>query len=66
MSMVSNGKEILALDQKGILYRITPNTEKLEILETREIADAETWAHLAVSGNQIFIRELNAIACYEW
>jgi outer membrane protein assembly factor BamB len=66
MSMVSNGKEILALDQKGILYRIAPNTEKLEILESREIADAETWAHLAVSGNQIFIRELNAIACYEW
>ncbi len=66
MSMVSNGKEILALDQKGILYRIAPNIEKLEILETREIADAQTWAHLAVSGNQIFIRELNAIACYQW
>lgn len=66
MSMASNGNEILALDEDGTLYRIKPNTEKLEILESREISKSPTWGHLAIAGNQIFIRELKAIACYEW
>ena len=66
MSMVSNGKEILALDQNGTLYHIDPNPNELVIKEKRAISDDETWAHLAISGNQIFIRELNALACYEW
>ena len=66
MSMVSNGKEILALDEDGTLYRIEPNTEKLVIKESREISKSPTWGHIAISDNQIFIRELKAIACYEW
>jgi outer membrane protein assembly factor BamB len=66
MSMVSNSKEILALDEDGTLYRIEPNTEKLVIKESREISKSPTWGHIAISDNQIFIRELKAIACYEW
>ena len=66
MSMVSNGKEILALDESGILYLIKPSPEKFIILEKRTISESPTWAHLALSGNQLFVRELEAIACYEW
>ena len=66
MSMVSNGKEILALDESGILYLIKPSPEKFIILEKRTISESPTWAHLAVSGNQLFIRELEALACYSW
>ena len=65
-SMISNGKEILALDEKGILYLIEPNAEKLVIKESREISEQATWAHLAIAGNQLFVRELEAIACYQW
>ena len=66
MSMVSNGEEILALDEDGTLYLIEPNSKKLVIKESREISDEPTWAHLAISGRQMFVRELEAIACYEW
>ena len=66
MSMVSNGKEILALDEDGTLYLIEANPEKLVIKEKRTISQSPSWAHLAVAGNQLFVRELEAIACYEW
>ena len=66
MSMVSNGKDILALDEDGTLYLIGANPEQLLIRQKRTISQAPTWAHLAISGNQLFVRELEAIACYEW
>ena len=65
-SMVSNGKEILALDEDGTLYQIEANPEKLVIKDKRTISDSPTWAHLAIAGKQLFVRELEAIACYEW
>ena len=66
MSMVSDGKEILALDEDGSLYRIEANPEKLVILEKRKISQSPSWAYPALAGNQMFIRELEAIACYHW
>jgi outer membrane protein assembly factor BamB len=66
MSMVSNGNEILALDEDGTLYLIDPNPEKFVIKERRKISESPTWAHLAVSGNQLFVRELEALVCYQW
>ncbi len=66
MSMVSNGKEILALDEDGTLYLIDPNPEKFLIKESRKISESPTWAHLAISDNQLFVRELEALACYQW
>ena len=32
----------------------------------RQISKQETWGHLAVTGDQVFIRELKAIAAYRW
>ena len=66
MSMVTNGKEILALDEDGTLYRIEASPEKLIIEEKRTISDSPAWAYLALSGKQLFVRELEALACYEW
>jgi outer membrane protein assembly factor BamB len=66
MSMISNGKEILALDEDGTLYLIDPNPEKFVIKESRKISESPTWAHLAVADNQIFVRELEALVCYSW
>ena len=40
--------------------------EKLIIQEKRTISDSPAWAYLALSGNQLFVRELEAIACYSW
>lgn len=66
MSMVTNGKEILALDEDGTLYLIEANPEKLVIKESRTISESSSWAYLALSGNQLFVRELEALACYSW
>jgi len=66
MSLVRQGEKILALDQNGTLYLIRANPKKLEIVDSRKISKQQTWAHLAVSGEQIAVRELNAITFYDW
>ena len=58
--------EALVTDKIRELVIIEPNSKKLVIKESREISDEPTWAHLAISDRQIFVRELEAIACYEW
>ncbi|MEM7583349.1 MAG: PQQ-binding-like beta-propeller repeat protein [Acidobacteriota bacterium] len=65
-SMATQGDKILALDEEGELLLIRADPTALQILDQKEIASAETWGHLAVSGDQIFIRELEAIAAYRW
>ncbi len=65
-SLVAQGDNLLALDQKGWLYLLKANREKLDITDRIRISKNETWAHLAVSGDQLFIRELNALAAYRW
>jgi outer membrane protein assembly factor BamB len=65
-SLVSNGKEVLALNQKGELLLFEATPEQFNLLDRREIAEQDTWGHLAVAGDQLFVRELRAIAAYRW
>lgn len=65
-SMVAQGDRILALDERGELLLIRANPEKYDPIETRRISEDPTWAHLAVCGGQVFVRELNAMAVYDW
>ena len=65
-SLVAQGDRILALDQRGQLFLFRANKEKFELLDQRKLADAETWAHLAVAGEALFVRELNALVGYRW
>lgn len=65
-SMVANGDRILALDERGELLLIRATPEKFDQLDSRTISDESTWAHLAVCGDELFIRELNALAAYRW
>ncbi len=64
-SMVTDGEKILALDQKGELLLINANPEKFELVGRRKVAD-DSWAHIAVSENEIFVRALNDLAVYRW
>jgi len=66
MSLVRQGNKILGLDQNGMLYLINATPERLVIMDSKKISNQETWAHLAVSDGQVAIRELNAIALYDW
>ncbi|MCH9653599.1 MAG: PQQ-binding-like beta-propeller repeat protein [Planctomycetes bacterium] len=64
-STVTDGNKILALDQKGELLLINANPEKFELIDSRKVAE-DSWAHIAVSGNEIFVRALNDLAVYRW
>jgi outer membrane protein assembly factor BamB len=65
-SLVAQGDRILALDQRGLLYLLRANPNRFELLDKRRLNDSESWAHLAVAGQDIFVRELNALAAYRW
>ncbi len=65
-SMVARKDRILALDERGILYLLRANPEKFDLLDQRRVSEAETWAHLAVCGEELYVRELNALAVYRW
>lgn len=65
-SLVSQGERILALDQDGHLLLIRATPEKFDLVSSIQVGKDETWAHLGVSGNELFIRELNALAVYRW
>ena len=65
-SLVAQKDRILALDQRGELLLIRANPEKFDLLDSRKISDQETWGHLAVCGDQVFVRELNGVAAYRW
>jgi outer membrane protein assembly factor BamB len=65
-SMVAQGSRILALDQKGELLLIQADPKEFKLIDTLKISDVSTWAHLAVCGDEVFVRELNALAVYRW
>ena len=65
-SMVANGSSVLALDERGDLLLLDLNTKEFVQLDARHVSDASTWAHLAVAGNQVFVRELNGLLTFEW
>jgi hypothetical protein len=65
-SLVAQRDRILALDERGVLLLIKANPKEFELLSEREISENETWAHLAVSGDELFVRELNALTAWRW
>ena len=65
-SLVTDGEKLLALDQRGRLILFPANPEEFEILAERDLSTGETWAHLAVCGKELFVRDLNGLTCYRW
>lgn len=65
-SLVAQKDLILALDQTGELLLLKANPKEFELLGQRKVSDQETWAHLAVCGEEIFVRELNALRAFRW
>jgi outer membrane protein assembly factor BamB len=65
-SLIAAGDRILALDERGELLLIRANPEKFDLIDRREISTRPTWAHVAVAGDQVFVRELEAISVFNW
>lgn len=64
-SMVSNGKKILALDNSGELLLIKAGDQELNVLDKASVAQ-DAWAHLAVEGDLLIVRDLKALKVYRW
>jgi outer membrane protein assembly factor BamB len=65
-SMAVRGDRILALDQKGTLYLVHATPEKFDLLDQRKLGDTEAWAHLAVCGDEVFVRDMKCLTAYRW
>lgn len=64
-SMVSKGQMIMALDASGELILVNANPNQLDIVSRKTVAESSTWAHLAVAGPHIIIRELEAVTAWK-
>ena len=65
-SMIIQGDKVVALDQRGELVMFRASPDEFELLSEHRVSDEETWAHLAASGDELFIRELNAITAFNF
>jgi outer membrane protein assembly factor BamB len=65
-SMVARKDKILALDQTGKLYLFRADPKQFDLLDEREVAKSETWAHLAVCGDELFVRDLIGLSAFRW
>ena len=50
----------------GVPAALSLAPARFTLLDRREVAGAETWAHVAVTGDQVFVRELKAISAFRW
>ena len=64
--MVASDNKILSLDSRGILYLLKANSEQLEIAGEVDLETSDSWAHLGVVGNRIFVRGIGSMTVYEW
>ncbi|WP_439622421.1 outer membrane protein assembly factor BamB family protein [Gemmata sp.] len=65
-SAAARGDKILALDQRGTLFLVKANPAEFELLDKRKVCDADAWAHLAVSGDEVVVRDLTGLTCWRW
>lgn len=65
-SMVVNGDRLLTLDERGELRLIEASPDEFKELSVRKVSESSTWAHLAVSQDQVFVREIDGITAWNW
>ncbi|MFC1758699.1 PQQ-binding-like beta-propeller repeat protein [Planctomycetota bacterium] len=64
-SMVAKGDRLLALDERGELLLIEASPFEFRLIDRRRIAN-DSWAHVAVAGNEIFVRDIAATKRFKW
>jgi outer membrane protein assembly factor BamB len=65
-SMVTNGDLILALDETGLLRLVRATPQAFTLLGEARVAEEESWAHLAVGGDDLVVRDLTGVTVYRW
>ncbi len=66
-SMINQGSQILALDQKGELILFDASPESFKITDRRVVSPKDpTWAHLGIDGDKLLIRSLKGVSVWQW
>jgi outer membrane protein assembly factor BamB len=65
-SLAANGDHILALSDAGRIRLIRATPEAYEVVDEISVAEAPTWAHLAVAGRHVVIREQDGLSVWAW
>jgi outer membrane protein assembly factor BamB len=65
-SLVAAGERILALDETGDLRLIRATPDSFTLVGEAKVADGESWAHLAVEGRELYVRDLDGITAFDW
>jgi outer membrane protein assembly factor BamB len=65
-SLVAQGDRILALDETGDLRLIRATPEQYSLLGEAKVAEEESWAHLAVEGEELYVRDLEGLTALRW
>jgi outer membrane protein assembly factor BamB len=65
-SMVALGDRILALDETGDLRLIRATPEQFELLGEARVAAEESWAHLAIEGRDLYVRDVKGLSAFTW
>ena len=58
--------DYLGLDSRGILLLLAADPTAFKLLDQRQVADSESWAHLAICGDELFVRDLKGISAFRW
>ena len=65
-SLVAQKDRVLALDEKGELLLFRANPTRWELLDRRRVSEEESWAHLAVADDDVFVRDLKGMSAWSW
>lgn len=65
-SLVAQGDRILVLNSDGRLMLLRANPTEFDLVGEVQLTEEDTWAHLALCGDEIYVRELNALSAYRW
>ena len=56
---------MLVLAQSGKLLLLNATPEKYDVLDSRQV-DTDSWAHLAIRGEMIYVRGLKKLHAFKW
>ena len=65
-SLIASDNQILALDERGELLLIEASPAEFKLVDRRKISSEPTWAHVALVGDEIIVRELQGLMSLKW
>ena len=64
IALARAGNVLFSLENDGELVVLSTNRTAFQLLRRYKVADAETWAQPAISGNRIFVKDVSTLALW--